>query len=56
MIRHLALAVLAAALAVVLAVGPAAAPASAHSGDGLTQPVIDEVSPLPPAGAVATPS
>jgi hypothetical protein len=48
LIRRPALAVVAAALAVGLAVGPAAAPAAAHSGDGLTQPVIDEVSPLPP--------
>jgi len=36
------------AVAAALAVGPAAAPASAHSGDGLTQPVLDQVSPLPP--------
>lgn len=35
------------AVATALAVGPAATPASAHTGDGLTQPVLAQVSPLP---------
>jgi hypothetical protein len=34
--------------AAALALGLPAAPAWAHSGDGLAQPVVDQVSPLPP--------
>ncbi len=50
MTRHRAplLLTLAVAAAAALTVGPVATPASAHGGDGLTQPVIDQLSPLPP--------